>query len=642
MAVYCYLDEFDKVTSADSTFEYEIGLNDSGQIKLRLRQRNGVYVKHTFTTLQALQKFMRGRSKLVIVPEKIGLVAYFKDSTLAPCDKSEATHCVIPDYTDFRACRVLDGRKEDFHKGKYSNCLSYIRKDMAKMAEAAKKAVSKSAEDSVSSGAVANTTPVAKCENAVFYGLDTRELGTQLTKEATYKIYSVAMGKWRFAARYAGTDRFAWVGRLSFNDQDAALGFMYLYAGSGSLEFFTTDWAVCTYHDAIYCRRMRLEDGIQELHKFDGISWELLAENASDVVEAYREEQEGKYFTRSFCACTSEKDAVYKRAVISPGILEKLYIKSDDEWKQLKAGTPDVIDFFVAQLKRDWEKVTGGGTQLHVGKPVGESSNVSCSSFAGNTPGWNKQSRKSGIADLWDYVGETTWLPKENLDKYITVCAVRNRYIGQAKIFDCRLRDEASQPIYFVDTTWDDRAKKQSTTGLDKSGLKLCMSLPEAQAIDSGILSLPQPLQWSDNIAHYLWNPTIPLAPITLRTMEHICVERRYRLPEVFKEMSASEVLEIVRHAANDGAARACRDPYFALPAYSVEHNDVSMMLPIRVSGFNKNKVIAALLLKRTQTGYKILTLLELSQAARSCSMFCDPDTTWLRGVKYGTMDTED
>lgn len=642
MAVYCYLDEFGNVTSADFMFEYEIGLSDSGQIKLRFRQKNGVYVKHTFTTLQALQKFIRGRSKLVITPEKIGLVAYFKDSTMTPCDKKEATHCVIPDYTDFRACRVLDGKKEDFHKGKYSNCLSHIRKDMIRMAEAAKIAASKPTEGLVSPRTLVTTVPTTKYESAVFYGLDTKELGTQLTKEAAYKVYSVAAGKWRFAARYAGTERFAWVGRLSFNDQDAALGFMYLYVGSSSLAFFTTDWAICEYHSATYCRRIRATDGIQELHKFDGISWELLAESASDIIEVYREVQAERYLTRSLSVCTSEKDAIYKRTVITPGILEKLYIKSEDEWKQLKAGTPDVIDFFIAQLQKDRERTVDGGVQLRGEKSAGETSNVSCLSSEGGTLSRSKQGKKSDIADLWNYVGETTWLPKENLDTYITVCAVRNRYIGQAKIFDCRLRDEASQPIYFVDTTWDDRAKKQSTTGLDKSGLKLCMSLPEAQAIDSGISSLPQPLQWSDNIAHYLWNPTIPLAPITLRTMEHICVERRYRLPEVFKEMSASEVLEIVRHAANDGVARACRDPYFALPAYSVEHNDVSMMLPIRVSGFNKNKVIAALLLKRTQTGYKILTLLELSQAARSCSLFCDPDTTWLRGVKYGTVDTED
>lgn len=518
-------------------------------------------------------------------------------------------------------------------------------------------------------------TPERKTHQAVYsryFSARMKDLGDVYVEGARYRVYKTVKGIWRAGEYNSVTHKSNWIDSLEFEDEDQATAYLYLYAGSKSLEFYDDYGKKCTFRKATKCIRTT-KTGHVERHSYDGYSWNkefvdgvdvrsakeksLAAKTASAVKQPVDAKASGNvaemavetpvgeeskppapttqvlnYYSASLQLC-SRADAMYREACDSGNC--QVHQKVDGKWKSIFKGTLEQLTSFKDKLIQEYLKTARAASQSSStkGASKGEAAPVEKQAADGAAEsGFGEISAEdnSVVSVVWSKCRYTTWLSEKQLYCYLVLAAIRNRYAGKSAMFDTRLYDGMKQPIYLVDTDWVANPKRVNTS-IRKGCLKACDSLAEARCIRSDIQDVPRPLQWSDNVSEYMWDPTTPIAPITLHAIEHIVQERGERFPEELKGKDEVAVMEVVKKAAVDGAMVAARDPFYALPAYSKEHNDVTLMLPVYIPLLYGNKVIAALVVKKWATGYRVVTMLDTVQAVRSVSLFRDPRTTWLK-----------
>ncbi|MCI5563737.1 MAG: DUF3825 domain-containing protein [Intestinimonas massiliensis] len=214
------------------------------------------------------------------------------------------------------------------------------------------------------------------------------------------------------------------------------------------------------------------------------------------------------------------------------------------------------------------------------------------------------------------------------LNNYLYVLLSRNRVSERNRVINTRLVDELGQPVYLL---YVGDFNKQ----VDMRQAFLVDSISEAQKIFSGVTQtrLPDPLQWSDDVSDYIWDPTMEILSLSDRVVQHIVSERTGRICGQLATLEPATLLRNIKEALFTGQQRACRDCTYALPAYSRQHNSVGMMLPLHVYTNDTELPEAVLLLSKTVHGYSLVTIVTPKQAYISVRMFRNPEETWLKGA---------
>ena len=335
--------------------------------------------------------------------------------------------------------------------------------------------------------------------------------------------------------------------------------------------------------------------------------------------------EEGRMYLDADMKVCDQAVAVYTLVTRLPGILVKLY-KGDT---CIFTGTPaEVKDFRPAkplpepkpEPEPEPEEVAEQ-VELEIEEPAPAADPQPCPSI---------HTSAALIARLESLMMEPAYLKGDLLFSYLALAMWRNRAMKKGPVFNTRLTDVFGQDIYLADTSYNGYGVV-SNPHLYMNRLRIVMSLEEARTYDPNLQALPAPIQWSDKVSDYFWNPTIPLRPLNIGNLQHICVERKDRLPEELQAIEPSILMQSIKQNLEQGAQRARIDVRYALPSYSRTHDEVSMLLPIRLPLLYGSKVIAAALLAKGPLGYSLKTVITTEMARRSVSLFTDPDTTWLK-----------
>ncbi len=481
-----------------------------------------------------------------------------------------------------------------------------------------------------------------------FYYADNLQCLEEYSLRAKYKVHLTDKGVWRVSKRDKNSGRFSWIEQLTFSDQDAALAYLYLYVGSVYVEFYDKDWKSCRFDTALYCRRLRNDDSMMEIQKFDGVSWNVIATGTPDSLVSFRDESPEAFYDGALQPCEAG-EATYKELTVTYGILCKFFELRDGSWVHIRTGTPEEIRAFRESLRAQFvvkEAKAEHGPEVSQGSSEkgmyndavahGEETSKS-ERFEGELRPKKSDTRTESKQDLvelpnqlrpiWDKVKSYTWIRKGDFAPYLAMCAARNRSLGKTPVFNSKLHDVLNQSIYVFDRGF----KKSCKEDIKMSDLVFCFSLPQVQRLCPEITELPTPIQFAQDLAQYLWDPTIPIYPINQHTLEHICVDRITRFPKELQNTNPATLMTAIRQSLYEEVEHARRDPFYALPCYSREYDEVTMLLPIRIPLLFGDKVIATLVLGREQTGYRVGTVLNLNQSCKSVALFRDPRTTWLK-----------
>lgn len=213
-----------------------------------------------------------------------------------------------------------------------------------------------------------------------------------------------------------------------------------------------------------------------------------------------------------------------------------------------------------------------------------------------------------------------------SLSSHLFLCISRNKDIGGSPVINTRLVDVMNQPIYIIDRS----AKDSEPT------LRHCYTVDSIDQANSMLGSnvikeMPRPIQFSESMEDYMWNPTMSLLPVGIDAMTHILEKQEKRFPKELVNTSDNIRMEAIKNSLEVGAYKSCIDCSYALPAYSRITGKVGMMLPLLVPVLCGQVPVAALLLNKCAVGYYLSTVLTIEMATRSVRMFRDPAYTWLR-----------
>lgn len=154
----------------------------------------------------------------------------------------------------------------------------------------------------------------------------------------------------------------------------------------------------------------------------------------------------------------------------------------------------------------------------------------------------------------------------------------------------------------------------------------------------SDIKELPQYFRWSSNPADMVWNPSIPLQPVTQHQMEHICIDNITRLPEELQNLDTPVLMQAIKQEVEKGVKIAACDARYALPIYSADLHRVSMVLPVRIPLLYGDRIVACAILDKSELGYRLVTLITVGMAKTSVATLTDITNTWLGGINNDTI----
>lgn len=214
------------------------------------------------------------------------------------------------------------------------------------------------------------------------------------------------------------------------------------------------------------------------------------------------------------------------------------------------------------------------------------------------------------------------------VQNYLLMVLWRNRHADQSRVINTRLVDRIGQPIHILYTG-------DFSGNFALSEVYVVDSIAQAVAIYPELTqpTLLSPIQWSSNLADYIWDSRLEVLKISDATYEHIFRSRRYRFDKEHAAIDPSTLLRSVREAMSSGQQRAARDCSFALPSYSSRRDSINMMLPLHIFTGDGELPESVLLLGRTEHGYSLMTILTPQQAYVGVRAFRDPESTWLKGA---------
>lgn len=387
--------------------------------------------------------------------------------------------------------------------------------------------------------------------------------------------------------------------------------------------FLNRDFTLAQASDAYY-RLLRVEgkDKI-EVYTRNLSNWVMLGEIwgfhiKTEIPRIGLLYEKVEYLDSKFRVCSSS-DAVYTKIVKLNGVLERLY--SGDTL--VCQGTPADIKAYM-EKERSAQEVSllkPAPTPEPITEPVPVEVPV-C------------QTGKFYpviVEKVWSLISETTHLEKDDLRDYLFLAMWRNRACKSGPVFNSRLTDMLGQDIYLADTSYNDNGVYEGLR-MSPEDLYIVMYLEDAKKYAPGLKYMPAPLQWASNVTDYVWNPTIPLHPLNAGNIQHICVERKDRLPEELQSLPPTVLIQAIKQSVEEGARKACTDMSYALPCYSREHDSVGMMLPVRVPILYGDRVICVALLAKSQLSYNLCTIITNDMARKSVQLFTDVRNTWLKG----------
>lgn len=214
------------------------------------------------------------------------------------------------------------------------------------------------------------------------------------------------------------------------------------------------------------------------------------------------------------------------------------------------------------------------------------------------------------------------------VNNYIYMLLWRNQRSDKNRVINTRWADQYGQPIYLLYTGAFNKP-------ISLRNAHLVDSISQAQTLCSAVTQtrLPDPLQWSEDVSDYFWDPTMEVLGLSDRAMEHIAEERATRLEGPARSLDTQTLIRSIKEALYTGQQRACRDCAYALPGYSRRYNSVGMLLPLHVYTKDSELPEAVMLLSKTVHGYSLVTLITPQQAYISVRAFRDPEMTWLKGA---------
>ena len=216
-----------------------------------------------------------------------------------------------------------------------------------------------------------------------------------------------------------------------------------------------------------------------------------------------------------------------------------------------------------------------------------------------------------------------------DINSYLYLCVYRSLVQNAGPVINTRLTDILSQPIYVCYCGDEDAGN------INLRNVHVVDTIDDVRRLlpTLQIDVMPAPIQFG-HFYDCIWNPTLPILPVSINTYNHICVERVERLPEELKSVPPISLFNAIKASLDEGAKKASTDIAYALPTYSRRSNDIAMLLPLTIPVLNGGKPIAAMMVRKTLQGYQLSTIITLSMAYAGVRLFRDPELTWLKGVK--------
>lgn len=552
---------------------------------------------------------------------------------------------------------------ERLFAGTQADCVSYIKRKSAEQTELeAKVEAEPSIVVSVKEKAVEQPKPEGSIAVPVvepivsarpkspvqewYYDSDYNAEGDIKTTSSRYKIHFLVTWQcWAASSRGSSKGRFTRMTDIRFKNVNDALGWIKLYVGATSLEFLNGKRLPCSYTLATLCRRTD-EDGVVVSFRRKGYDWLQFLDGTEEDVTLFADNYTVFHYTEVGKECNVE-DAAYREFVETPNLFHRFLARKNSSWSIIKCGTPDEISAFRAKVfasnaipAKEVDVAAQSNLPTAKAEPadVPEVEVVPSNVLAGEKqpiiqPCDNASSvhvPHASVKKTWELVKDSTWLRGGDLMGYLIMCVSRNRVAGDSPIFNTRLCDKINQPVYGYDLDYKFR-KGKGDSYVDFTRVSFSATLHDYQRFVPGVTEAPEPVQFFTDISKCVWDPTKPLLPLTQHTLEHICVDRIKRFPKELQLANPVHLITAVKDSLLHEVERAKRDIFYALPAYSKEHEELSMLLPIYIPLLFGNKVVVTLVLSATTQGYRLCTVLDTGRAVRSVSVFRDPRTTWLK-----------
>lgn len=632
MSKVCYLNRSARAVKSTDGYIMSIELDTRAQFKVSfLDDKTGKWVPQSFDSLKTLSGFLRNRFHRPIYPDSIGLAFYF-DENLNECEeKHSSSYCILPRGKGGGfACYNRDNTHWTLvGTGNYTRCFQFLQS--IKGQEPKSSVTTEVPAEEVSQ----EDAPQRECTVKKLPGISnyyTEYKGNLEYAKAENALYVVRRmaGHEDWIVKVRGDKgRFVTITSERFATSDAAFQWLQLYVGSSELRFTDADDNICDFDKANRCART-VKDGSVEYYYKSDTQW-LRCGIEPDKTDDVDEGQTRNFYYTFSGNDTTEECATYRGEVVQAGVLHKFYIRRDEEWVLLKMGTPEETDSFCRVLFNTNRAENADDT-----KPTEPTFTASTSGPQENLPrlltrDYSVHKPHARVSGIWQLIKDTTWIRAGDLISYLALCASRNRMVGNGPIFNTRLCDWMEQPLYIYDEEFFSSERNPERISYGK--LRPLFSIQEAKALYPELTFMPAPIQFSNNCMDYVWDPTKPVLPLTPHTAEHICVDRISRFPKELRGFSPTQLVPLIREALRQGEERATRDLFYALPSYSKEHDEVSMLLPVYMptTYASKPRVIAAMVMVSGPQGYRLATILDTGRAVRSVSCFRDPRTTWLK-----------
>lgn len=234
------------------------------------------------------------------------------------------------------------------------------------------------------------------------------------------------------------------------------------------------------------------------------------------------------------------------------------------------------------------------------------------------------------VASVLSRIKDHTDLTERELSDYLWTCLERNRMSDKKCVVHTRLHDKFGQPIYI---TAHERGDNEISCLQNSRIVDTIASVKYYEPACTDAV-MPSPIQWSYSVSDYVWDPTLPVAPITDFSYDHMVRGRSGRIRDDIPHMSEEELLYAIKTSLAIGVERAAVDCTYAIPTYSRKRNSVNMLLPLYIPQYSLKEPVAAILLFKGHLGYTPATILTCRMAYLSAVAFRDPANTWLKECK--------
>lgn len=145
------------------------------------------------------------------------------------------------------------------------------------------------------------------------------------------------------------------------------------------------------------------------------------------------------------------------------------------------------------------------------------------------------------------------------------------------------------------------------------------------------ISNMPKPIRFWKDKSELIFDGALENFDLdNVNSLNHIIVERRYRLPQAYQDMKTDVVCSKIKMGITNALKMAEHNHYYCVPMYNFKRGNIQYLLPVYMDNSLEDTPEVVAIVGKDKGIYTVKTLIGLDEAYINARMISKPDNNWL------------